>query len=70
MIAVLAGLILLTSPDGTAVWVNQNHIQMVTKSLHRPHGCHHGAQSIIKLESGGILCVRETPEEIERRTHQ
>jgi hypothetical protein len=59
----LLALIILTSLDGSHVWVESTAVQIIRRHTQE---CKHGHGSVIRV-TGAALCVRETPEQIKEK---
>lgn len=59
----LLALIMLTSLDGSPVWVESEFVQVVRPATTQCHGAHGG---VIRV-GGYVLCVKETPEQIQEK---
>ena len=59
----LPALILLTALDGSPIWVESAHVQIIRPATEQ---CKHQRGSGVQI--GAVrLCVRETPEEIQEK---
>ena len=61
MATILFLVIMLTTPDGTPIWIEVEHIQSIRAS--GPH-CHGHSSAVVRFDNGSILCVIERPEEV------
>jgi uncharacterized protein YlzI (FlbEa/FlbD family) len=59
--AILLVVIMLTTPDGHSIWVESKHISTIKEP---DHHCPPRSSAIVRLDSGGSICVMEKPSEI------
>jgi hypothetical protein len=68
MILVLATLLTLTSPDGRPITLDLSTGMVIVPLTSESH-CARGSHAVVTLGTKTI-CVRETPEEIEKRIRE
>jgi hypothetical protein len=59
---ILFGLILLTTPAGSPIWVASEHIKTIQEA--REVHCPRHAAAIVRFDHGNALCVMEMPSEV------
>jgi len=62
----ILALVMLTALDGSPVWIESEFVQVIRPAQKQCHTTHGG---VIRV-GGYVLCVKETPEEIEQKMRE